>query len=84
MKILFLTARFPYPPLKGDQVRAYHQLRLLSYNHELTLVSFVDSSVGSDALAHMRQYCTRIVTVPQRRAAAALSLVGGILSPLPF
>lgn len=84
MRILFLTARFPYPPLKGDQVRAYHQIRLLSRNHQLTLVSFADRSVGPEAYAQITPYCTQIVTVPQRRASAALGLAGGALSSLPF
>lgn len=84
MRILFVTARFPAPPLKGDQVRAYHQIRLLSRDHELTLVSFGGPAVSEAARAEMASYCRRVVLVPQRRAAAALSLVGGALSRLPF
>lgn len=84
MKILFVTARFPYPPLKGDQVRAYHQIRLLSRSHQVTLVSFVDRADNAEALEHMRRFCARIVTVPRRQTAAALSLAAGAFSPLPF
>ncbi len=39
MRVLFVAARFPYPPWRGDQARAFHQLRLLARRHRLTLVA---------------------------------------------
>jgi sugar transferase (PEP-CTERM/EpsH1 system associated) len=41
MRILFLTHRLPYAPNRGDRLRAWHQLRFLSRQHEITLVSLV-------------------------------------------
>lgn len=38
MRVLFLTTRLPVPPRRGDQVRAFHQLRLLAPRHRITLV----------------------------------------------
>lgn len=37
MRILFVTARHPFPPFRGDQARAWHQVRVLSRRHEVTL-----------------------------------------------
>jgi len=46
MRILFLTSRFPYPPLGGDRLRAYHIIKhLLKQGHEVDLLSLSDSSV---------------------------------------
>ncbi|MFK7696914.1 glycosyltransferase family 4 protein [Paenibacillus sp. HJGM_3] len=39
MKIVFLTARFPYPPYKGDQLIAYEQIKRLHNEHEVYLVT---------------------------------------------
>lgn len=46
MKILFLTARYPFPPIGGDKLRAYHFLRYLSsLGHEVHLFSLIDQPV---------------------------------------
>lgn len=84
LRLLFLTARFPWPLLRGDQLRAYHQLRLLAPRHRTTLVCFHDAPVpeaGHDAVS---SFCERVVTVPLERAAMAAGLARGVASPLPF
>ena len=40
--ILFLCHRIPYPPNKGDKIRAYHWLRALAAHHRVHLGTFVD------------------------------------------
>jgi sugar transferase (PEP-CTERM/EpsH1 system associated) len=84
LRILFLTARFPWPLLRGDQLRAYHQLRLLAPRHRLTLVCFRDAPVPPAGLAAVSAFCERVVTVPLWRAAMGLGLSRGVFSPLPF
>lgn len=42
MRILCLTSRLPYPPDRGDRLRAYHFLKSLSNHHELHLLSFIE------------------------------------------
>lgn len=46
MKVLFLTPRLPYPPIGGDKLRIYHQIRLLSprleHIHLLSLIEAAD------------------------------------------
>ncbi|WP_298824576.1 TIGR03087 family PEP-CTERM/XrtA system glycosyltransferase [uncultured Piscinibacter sp.] len=43
MRILFLSHRFPYPPTFGSKVRAFHVIRHLSREHEVTVLSLVRS-----------------------------------------
>jgi polysaccharide biosynthesis protein PslH len=39
--LLFVTSRYPYPTLKGDQVRAHHHIRsLVEQGFEIVLVTF--------------------------------------------
>ncbi|RSV43233.1 TIGR03087 family PEP-CTERM/XrtA system glycosyltransferase [Sphingomonas sp. ABOLE] len=40
--LLFLAHRMPFPPDRGDKIRAYHLLRHLARNHRLHLVAFAD------------------------------------------
>lgn len=46
MKVLFLLPRFPYPLYKGDQLRAYHQLRQLSQHCEVYVFAVSDVAVS--------------------------------------
>ncbi|HEX4962054.1 MAG TPA: glycosyltransferase family 4 protein [Thermoanaerobaculia bacterium] len=39
MKILLATSRYPWPPRRGDQMRAVQMLELLSSEHEVTLLA---------------------------------------------
>jgi sugar transferase (PEP-CTERM/EpsH1 system associated) len=41
-KILFLAHRIPFPPDKGDKIRAFHILRRLAADHEVWLGAGVD------------------------------------------
>ena len=84
MRILFLTARFPWPLLRGDQLRAYHHLRLLAPHHRLTLACFRDAPVPPAGLAAVSAFCERVVTVPLGRVAMTTGLARGAFSPLPF
>lgn len=84
MKILFITMRFPYPPLKGDQVRSYHQIRILSKHHKISLISFADSSFEKEHKEHMADYCEKIMLVPIRKLTLIKNLLFGLFLPYPF
>jgi hypothetical protein len=43
MRILFLTSRWPLPPVTGDRIRAFYFLQHLSRQHHVTLVSFIEN-----------------------------------------
>lgn len=57
MRILFLTPRLPYPPNRGDRLRAFHFIEHLSQEHELTLVSFIADESEREYLASLEAYC---------------------------
>lgn len=83
LRILFITARFPFPVLKGDQVRAYHQLRALGKRHRVSLLSFADRSVSVHDLAHVESLCEDVTLVPIDRLQMATALFRHANSPLP-
>ena len=47
MRILFVAARHPSPPLRGDQVRAWNQVRVLSRRHQVTVVALERGEPGA-------------------------------------
>ncbi len=60
MKLLLITSRFPYPLEKGDKLRVYHQLRILSEKHDIVLVALSDHPVQDVHYREIEQYCQRI------------------------
>ncbi len=60
MKILVVTPRFPHPLDKGDKLRAYHQIRLMSKNHEVVLCALSERPVSQNSLDALRTRCRRI------------------------
>lgn len=85
MKILFLTPRIPYPPLKGDQAVAYHRLRTLGTKHDITLITFVTGNEDSCAEEALRPYCSRIIKIPHPKWKVAWNLMSrGVWSKLPL
>lgn len=42
MRVLFLAHRIPFPPNKGDKIRAFNILRHLTKRHEVSLACLVD------------------------------------------
>lgn len=72
MRILFLTSRLPYPPTRGDRLRAYHFIRELSRRHRITLLSFVAEEEEAANLAGLRPYCDDIHLVHLSKARSTV------------
>jgi sugar transferase (PEP-CTERM/EpsH1 system associated) len=55
MKVLFIAHRLPFPPNKGDKIRAYNILRHLAENHEVHLVTHIDDAADLEYLDAARE-----------------------------
>lgn len=84
MRIVYVTSRFPYPVEKGDKLRAYHQIRLLSRHHEIHLVAISHQRVTEEALQAMRPYCRTVRVFSINRWLFPVQLVAGWLQGLPL
>jgi len=86
MQILFLTHRLPYPPDKGERIRAFHELRYLATRHEVDLFCFADSQECAENQRFLQGMCRSIyVEVPQkpiRHLQAAVNFFAG--RPMSF
>jgi glycosyltransferase involved in cell wall biosynthesis len=85
-RILFLTQVLPYPLNAGPKVRAYHMLRHLAGQHDITLVSFIRPDDSADAIAHLGGICRDVHTVPMQRSTWRNLKAGGkgLLTGLPI
>ena len=61
--VLYLVHRLPYPPDKGDRIRAYHLLRFLARRAAVHLVCLADEAVPDEAVAALRRHCERVAVI---------------------
>ncbi len=64
MRILFLSAWYPYPPDNGSKIRVYHLLRALAARHEVTLVSFAFATARPEEREGLAGLCASVQVVP--------------------
>lgn len=76
-RLLFLSQRIPYPPNKGDKIRAYHFLRHFAAAHSVRVGAFVDDPLDREHRAAVAAMC-EAVNLPDLdpRMARLGSLVG--------
>lgn len=79
MKILFLAHRIPFPPDKGEKIRAYHELKLLASHHIVDLFAFANGDemrAGAEALGTI---CRRVHLVHLGRVGSLVRAGFGLL-----
>jgi len=80
-RLLMVVHRLPYPPDKGERVRAYHELRALAARFRITLAALDHGSADPVARGALCQWCERVLTAPGGGARGllrgALALAGG-------
>ncbi len=84
LPLLFLCHRIPYPPNKGDKIRAFHLLAHLSRHFDIYLASFVDDPDDWICAPELDKYCRRICLRPLRPGLAKLRSLSGLLSGDPL
>jgi len=82
MRILYLCHRLPYPPDKGDKIRAFNQIRALSRRHRIHLLTLADSEVPN--LAPLEELCERVEVFPMPRMGAYVRAALAIASSRPL
>ncbi len=62
--LLFLSHRIPYPPDKGDKIRAWNVLRHLARTHRIHLGCFIDDPADRQHLAVLAAHCADLACLP--------------------
>ena len=84
MKLLFLTSRFPYPTNKGDKLRAYYQIKEVSTQNEIHLVSLSDVNIDKSEVEHLDKYCKSITILYLPLWRRLLNLTRAFFNNKPF
>ncbi len=89
VKVLFLAHRYPYPPNKGDKIRAFHIAEHLCKSHEVSLGFAMTPGDSEPDLAWATKYfsahyCGRISRVDRLTRAGVAFATGAPLSVATF
>ena len=57
MRVLYICHRIPYPPNKGEKIRAFHQLRAIAARHEVDLFTLADEEVNPADQSALARHC---------------------------
>jgi sugar transferase (PEP-CTERM/EpsH1 system associated) len=89
VKILWLNAGLLLPLDKGGKLRTWHLMRHLARRHEITYLSFSDSSGTDSDRSGMREVCSRLETIPRSDSAKGtwrfyVDAARYIVDPVPY
>ena len=82
--LLFLPHRIPYPPNKGDKIRAYHMLRYLQRHFRVHLGTFIDCAEDLRYAEHMAAGCASSCFIRLHPRWARLSSLRGLVTDEPL
>jgi sugar transferase (PEP-CTERM/EpsH1 system associated) len=83
-KILFLAHRAPFPPDKGDKIRAFHLLQHLAARHQVWLGAGADDLPDKGLPAVSKALCHEACIVPLGPVRRAYNMAWGALSGAPL
>jgi sugar transferase (PEP-CTERM/EpsH1 system associated) len=84
MNILYVCHRIPYPPNKGDKIRAFHQIKHLSKEHSVHLACLVDQQADLDYVRPLEKYCSSIDAVYRPKRVTRILTVIGLFNHKPL
>ena len=83
LKIVVVSARFPFPLDKGDRLTVYHLLKYFSERHEMYLVCFLEPGQKAEWVEKVAPFCERVEIVPLRKWRAYLNCLTGLFGGTP-
>jgi sugar transferase (PEP-CTERM/EpsH1 system associated) len=84
VNILYLAHRIPYPPNKGEKIRAFHQIKELAKTHAVHVCAFIDDPADFPHIPQLRQHCVSVEVVMRKGGLALLGAAVGFLSRRPL
>jgi sugar transferase (PEP-CTERM/EpsH1 system associated) len=78
--LLFLAQRLPYPPTKGDKIRAFHDLKYLAQWYDIHLGCLVDDPGDMAYVDTLRPMCRDIHVARVDRRIGKIASLRGLLT----
>ncbi len=82
--LLFLSHRIPYPPNKGDKIRAFRILEHLAARYDVHLGCFIDDPEDWAHRAKLESICAEVQCFDLPRAGAWARAVRGLVTGQPL
>jgi sugar transferase (PEP-CTERM/EpsH1 system associated) len=82
--LLFLAHRLPYPPNKGEKIRAWHMFRHLAATHRVHLGCFYDDPEDAAHVATLAPLCASLCCLPLDPRWARLKSLRALASGAPI
>ena len=77
--LLFLAHRIPYPPEKGEKIRAFHMLDRLRRTHRIHLGCLADDPADMAHVPYLRTLCADVICRPVTKPVQKLRAVANLL-----
>jgi polysaccharide biosynthesis protein PslH len=84
MRILYLCHRIPFPPNKGDKIRAFFQLRAIAERHEVDLFTLADDAGDLVHRPALLKYCHDVTVASVHPKLARLRSLPYLLTRTPL
>jgi sugar transferase (PEP-CTERM/EpsH1 system associated) len=78
--LLFLCQRLPYPPAKGEKIRAFHELEYLARSYDVHLGCLIDDPADLAHVPTVRAMCRDIHAARIDPRLAKLTCLSGLLT----
>lgn len=82
--LLFLCHRIPFPPDKGEKIRAFRILEHLRQTYRVTMGCFIDDVADKAHIGALEAYCHELRCVDLPRETAKLRALKGLLTGSPL
>lgn len=82
--LLLLCHRIPYPPNKGDKIRAFHLLHHLAQHFAIYLATFIDDPQDWPYREEVGKYCADALFLPLHPARSRLRSLPALLAGKPL
>jgi glycosyltransferase involved in cell wall biosynthesis len=85
-KILVVSSLVPFPPDRGDRIRAHNMLKIMSKHFRVDLVTFSDRKLKEEDEEFFREYFNleMLKTVEKKKVAVMISMLVNIPSEDPI
>lgn len=79
-RVLMLTHRLPFPPDRGDRIRSYHLLKMLSEYADVSLASLTQEDVSDEQLTVLSSLTRDLAIEPVRALPSKFRALGAVLT----
>lgn len=86
MKVLYITARPPYPPHRGDQLIAFEQIRnIKNINYKIFLIALIYKENEKDPVINtLGKYCEQIYFIKINKTYSYFTMLKALINMKPI